>query len=67
MHKSTMHGRYNVRASEVVAKIQELMAELGGDPEVLGQSHGCCYHGHYVREIVAGTADDELGDIVIRV
>lgn len=61
-----------MKASEVIKKIKELMEETKSDPEVLSQSHGCCYHGHEIDTIEIGgtymnvTADEE-GKIVIRV
>ena len=55
-----------MKASEVIKRLQDLMEKSGKDPEVLGQSHGCCRHGHEIDSIDFDTVDDP-DDIVIHV
>lgn len=43
-----------MKASELISQLQKLMTESGTDPEVLGQSHGCCYHGHDIQSVSFG-------------
>lgn len=62
-------------ASELIAKLQELQKELGTDPIVLVQCHGCCSHGHDIIKVDEGQhatdtgvdTSDEVGCVVIRV
>lgn len=53
-------------ASEVIKRLQELMELSGRDPEVLGQSHGCCQHGHPIMSIDFDDVDSN-DDVVIHV
>ncbi len=55
-----------MKASEVIKRLQDLIAERGTDPEVFGQSSGCCNHGHPIEKIEYDTVDYP-DDIVIRV
>ena len=63
-----------MKASELIGVLQTLMQQTGTDPEVLGQSHGCCRHGHEIESVVLGSekykdvyTGNEIGMIVIRV
>lgn len=55
-----------MKASDIIKRLEELMLESGEDPEVLGQSHGCCSHGHPIESIDFDLIDD-AANIVIHV
>ena len=55
-----------MKASELIIRLQELMEIKGYDPEVLGQSHGCCYHGHEIISVDCECVDGDK-DIIIHV
>lgn len=55
-----------MKASEVIKQLQDLMAERGIDPDVYGQSSGCCNHGHPIEVIEYDTVDYD-DSIIIRV
>lgn len=56
-----------MKASELIEELKSLSIRLGHDPEVLCQSHGCCYHGHYIEVVEQGKDEDEQDKIIIRV
>jgi hypothetical protein len=63
-----------MKASELILRLQELVESSGKDPEVLGQSGGCCYRGHTIEAVSFGEAmyagvktNGEEDCIVIRV
>jgi len=54
-----------MKASHVIVELKILMEKTGKDPEVLGQSAGCCFHGHDIILIETGK-DNEKENIVVR-
>jgi hypothetical protein len=61
-----------MKASELIDRLRALSAEIGGDPEVVGQAHGCCEHGHEILAVERGGPLEEgsytsSAEIVIRV
>lgn len=62
-----MSTRATFKASQVISVLQQLMDESDSDPEVLGQSHGCCMHGHDIMKIEWDDEFEKFDVIVIRV
>lgn len=67
-----------MKTSELIQRLQLLQLEMGGDPEVLCQSHDCCSHGHDIEVVERGRPKagderrghgwaDEADAIIIRV
>lgn len=59
-----------MKVSELTRLLNELQTEHG-DVEVLGQTSGCCPHGHEIKSVAMGVStnrytENEIGKIVMR-